>query len=498
MDRQITYPGQLLAETSLLQATKDSMIGFAKLSSALLGTSTVASGFAVTPTGPASLQVLCAPGEIYSLTAVDALAFSTLPADTTHSIFKQGILLDGVTLSCPAPGTTGQSINYLVQVTYQDTDATPVLLPYYNSANPSLPFSGMGNNGLPQNTVRKGSAIVAVKAGASATTGTQVTPAPDAGYIGLYSVTVAFGQTTITAGNIILLATAPLINSTLHGLAPVFTSNPVVPNATLSGHALPLGQTQTMFSPIVGHSRNAKISVPSASATATFTADEVVVETALGGQTYRLSGLSKNINLATTGVTAGVGGMDTGAAPVSGFVAIYLIYNPATGASAIIAKNATSAAQTETYTGGSMPSGYTASALISVWGTDGSGLLKVGSQVDRFVWLAGIQVLSTTTANGTLTALNISAAVPPNAVSVKVRTSIAAANSGVTMTTSVAGSTTQIGISTSSGTSPAAGAGLTAEAGVIPIITSQNIFYTDAVASGLVASYTINISGYGF
>lgn len=215
MDRQTVYPGQILPETTLLQMTKDAMISVAKLSSAVLGTSTIANGFAVTPTGPASLQVACAPGEIYSMASIDALAFSSLPADTTHAILKQGILLDGVTLSCPVPGTTGQSINYLIQVTYQDTDSTPVLLPYYNSANPALPYSGMGNNGLTQNTVRKGSAIVAVKAGASATTGSQVTPAPDAGYIGLYVVTVAFGQTTITAPSISQYASAPLLPSGL-------------------------------------------------------------------------------------------------------------------------------------------------------------------------------------------------------------------------------------------------------------------------------------------
>ncbi|MDR6579959.1 hypothetical protein [Pseudomonas extremaustralis] len=213
MDRQIVYPGQILPETSLLQMAKDAMIGSAKLAAAMLGTSTIANGFAVTPTGPASLQIVVAPGEIYSLANIDSLAFSTLPADTTHSILKQGIMLDGVTLSCPAPTTTGQSINYLVQVTYQDQDAAPVLLPYYNSTNPALPYSGMGNNGLTQNTSRKGVAIVQVKAGASAATGSQVTPAPDSGYVGLYVATVAFGQTTITSGNITQYAGAPLLPS---------------------------------------------------------------------------------------------------------------------------------------------------------------------------------------------------------------------------------------------------------------------------------------------
>lgn len=213
MDRPIVYPGQILPETTLLQMAKDAMIGSAKLAAAMLGTSTIANGFAVTPTGPASLQIVVAPGEIYSLAAIDSLAFSTLPADTTHSILKQGILLDGVTLSCPAPTTTGQSINYLVQVTYQDQDSTPVLLPYYNSANPALPYSGMGNNGLAQNTARKGAAVVQVKAGASAATGSQVTPAPDSGYVGLYVVSVAFGQTVINSGNISQYIGAPLLPS---------------------------------------------------------------------------------------------------------------------------------------------------------------------------------------------------------------------------------------------------------------------------------------------
>lgn len=213
MDRQIVYPGQILPETTLLQMAKDAMIGSAKLAAAMLGTSTIANGFAVTTTGPASLQIVVAPGEIYSLANIDSLAFSTLPADTTHSILKQGILLDGVTLSCPAPTATGQSINYLVQVTYQDQDSTPVLLPYYNSANPGLPYSGMGNNGLTQNTSRKGVAIVQVKAGASAATGSQTTPSPDSGYVGLYVATVAFGQTTITSGNITQYSGAPLLPS---------------------------------------------------------------------------------------------------------------------------------------------------------------------------------------------------------------------------------------------------------------------------------------------
>ncbi|MBA4710570.1 hypothetical protein, partial [Aquitalea aquatica] len=150
MDRQIVYPGQILPETTLLQMTKDAMIGMAKLSAAVLGTATVVNGFAVTPTSPASLQVNAAPGEIYSLQNIDGTAFSSLSADTTHQIMKQGIALDAATLTLAAPTTSGQSINYLIEASYADVDSNPVLLPYYNSASPSSPYSGQGNNGLTQ------------------------------------------------------------------------------------------------------------------------------------------------------------------------------------------------------------------------------------------------------------------------------------------------------------------------------------------------------------
>ncbi|WP_435607732.1 hypothetical protein [Pseudomonas knackmussii] len=221
MDRQIVYPGAIPLETDLLNTNKNTMIALAKLAAAMLGTSTIANGFAVTPTTPASLQVLAGAGEIYSLANIDSSAYSSLAADTAHQILKQGILLDAVTLNCPAPTTSGQSINYLVQVAYQDSDVNPVVLPYYNASNPSQAYSGPNNSGSAQYTNRSGAAVVNVKAGASAATGSQVTPSPDSGFVGLYVVTVAYGQTTITAGNIARYSAAPLLPS---GLLPAHQS----------------------------------------------------------------------------------------------------------------------------------------------------------------------------------------------------------------------------------------------------------------------------------
>ncbi|MCP3017561.1 hypothetical protein [Cupriavidus basilensis] len=215
MDRLIVYPGQIPLETDLLNTNKYAMIALAKLSAAMLGTAMVVNGLGCVPTGPASLQVVVNPGEVYSLANIDATAYSSLPADTTHSILKQGISLDPVTLSCPAPATAGQSVNYLIQVAYLDTDAGLITLPYYNASNPTQAWAGPGGSGAQQATARKGIANITAKAGVSATTGAQVTPAPDAGYTGLWVVTVANGQTAITSANIAQATNAPILPADL-------------------------------------------------------------------------------------------------------------------------------------------------------------------------------------------------------------------------------------------------------------------------------------------
>ncbi|HJW26436.1 MAG TPA: hypothetical protein VJ576_16195 [Rhodocyclaceae bacterium] len=164
---------------------------------------------------------------------------------------------------------------------------------------------------------------------------------------------------------------------------------------------------------IVGAVRNAKMSVMVASSTATFTADEVVVESSLGGEAYKIANFNKTINLATTGA----GGMDTGAAPPSGYVALYAIYNPITGTSALLAVNATSAAAPNVYGGANMPAGYAASALLSVWPTNASSQFQVGFQRDRKIWRSSVQVMNGGAATA-WTAISLTPAVPPNALSI--------------------------------------------------------------------------------
>ncbi|WP_414651416.1 hypothetical protein [Escherichia coli] len=149
-------------------------------------------------------------------------------------------------------------------------------------------------------------------------------------------------------------------------------------------------QLRESFSGVVGQSRNARMSVAAASATATFSADELIVEDS-GGHQYRVTSFSGTINIATTGIN----GMDTGSAPVNGYVAIYAIYNPTTQTTALLAVDNSTTVATEVYTGSHMPAGYTASALISVWPTSSSQLV-VGNQLGRKVHIPGTVIVSTT------------------------------------------------------------------------------------------------------
>lgn len=215
MDRATVYTQEQGRSVDFLFAQRATMIGLGKLAQATFGSSTVVRGLGVTPNSPAALNVLVNLGEIYTVAAVDATPWGALPADTTDMIVKQGLNMAVQTISTPAPTTGGFSINYLIEAQYQDQDNVPVVLPFYNSANPSQPLNGQGGGGAAQATERQGVCVIQAKAGIAAATGTQTTPAVDVGWTALAVVTVAFGQTTVVAGNISVAAGVPQISSLL-------------------------------------------------------------------------------------------------------------------------------------------------------------------------------------------------------------------------------------------------------------------------------------------
>jgi hypothetical protein len=243
MDRNIIYPGSIPLDTDLLSANRNNMIALGFLAQAVLGTNTVADGLACQPTSPASMSVVVGPGSITQLSPVDTFAYGSIPADSINLIMKMGINAAPTTFELTAPSSVGQSINYIVEASFQETDGIPVVLPYYNAANPAQSFSGPSNSGSPQNTLRTQRVQLQLKQGLPGSTGSQTTPAADSGWIGLYQITVSYAQTLVSAANITVLPTAPFLLWKLPSLRPGFGSG--VQSFTSSGNfVVPTGATQ--------------------------------------------------------------------------------------------------------------------------------------------------------------------------------------------------------------------------------------------------------------
>lgn len=265
-----------------------------------------------------------------------------------------------------------------------------------------------------------------------------------------------------------------------------------VAGATSPTNPVPMAQAAG----VVGTVRNLVMSVTVASATATLTADEIIVETALGGVRYCLPSFSKTINLATTGA----GGMDTGAAPVSGYVALYAIWNPSTSTAALLATNAANLVG-NVYGGANMPAGYTASALVSVVPTNASGQFPILTQRGRDVGVAEVTAVSTSSVFA-FSGFSIASAIPKNAITVSGILSVtnASATGSTTLSLSIYDGAQGIGTQQCVMTGQTGTTGGAAPFGRSKIITAQNIFLrtTSAGAGGGTPTYIVTITGYSF
>lgn len=258
--------------------------------------------------------------------------------------------------------------------------------------------------------------------------------------------------------------------------------------ATIATQALQMGQV----SGVVGAARGASMYVGTASSSGTWTAAEIIVETALGGLRYCLANFSQTINLATTGA----GGMDTGSAPTSGYVAIYAIYNPTTGTRSMLAQNATSSAATEVYTGAFMPAGYTASALASVWPTTSGGLLAVAKQRDRRVSTPLLSIYTTSAAIPTYTSFSIASVLPPNTKTLFGGLIISSNTAGAVISIQIAGDASAIGAQGNGAYMPLATATLTTQI-EIDVITTGVLYVTTSASTGT-PTFTLTRTGYLF
>ncbi|KVM66027.1 hypothetical protein WJ61_30645 [Burkholderia ubonensis] len=234
---------------------------------------------------------------------------------------------------------------------------------------------------------------------------------------------------------------------------------------------------RAMYAPPIGAARNLKASCAANATSITFTADQIVVGTALNGQTFVLPSFNKTLSLGTTGA----GGMDTGTATAGGWLAVYAIYNPTSATAALLGTMETSAAATSVYSGANMPAGYTASALLAVIPVSSTaGQLRTATVLGRLVCVPNVLTLQTSSIVGSPTGFSLAGAVPKAAVRVSgqmVVTSTAVSSVGMNVASDSGGVLGYQNVSQSGGTS---GTGNYSA----PIITPQTLYYTTTNTAG--------------
>ena len=209
MDRSIIAPLEQMRDFDFVQFEHDVLCALgdlakdclSQLNSTATATTTVA-GFAASQSTPsANLSVVIGTGRIYTLAQADATSDGSITTDATI-ICQQGRNA-GQTLTL-VPPSAGQSQWNLIQCSFQQQDAVRAgdpnngIVPFFNAANPAQP------NNTSVNTVRLGNAVLQVITGSAATTGSEVPPTPTSGWVPLYLIDLAGGQTQITTAQIIV------------------------------------------------------------------------------------------------------------------------------------------------------------------------------------------------------------------------------------------------------------------------------------------------------
>ncbi len=252
MNRRMVYTGALPQDLDLNQNMQFGMIGLGYLAEVVMGQSTWAYGFTPAATIPASLTVNFGRGSLGMMTVVDQTnPGSSNIADTTDPLMKVGINLGATPIAFTPPGTSGQSQVFLIQGQMQEADTGSAVLPYYNAANPAQPFSGPNNSGAADNTIRAQTVALQVVAGTPATTGSQVAPSVTAGWVPLYLVTLANGQTTITDADVSVHPSAPFLPAVLPDVVNPSDFKRVNSSFDVGSYSFPDGTVLQFFTELV-------------------------------------------------------------------------------------------------------------------------------------------------------------------------------------------------------------------------------------------------------
>ena len=375
MDRVIVYPGAIPLDTDLLSTNRNTMKALGYLAQGMFGTTTQVVGLAANPTAPASLSITIGPGAITLATVVDANAYGSLAADTTDPLVKMGINIFSTTLTFVAPTTSGQSQNFLVQAAFSEQGANPVALPFFDAANPSVPFSGPSNSGAAQNTLITQTVNISVVAGAAASTGSQTTPSPSANNFPLYVVTLANGQTSITSSNITVASGSPFVGG--GSLQPGRLLNVQTFSSVGTFSYVPTAGANTIEVEVCGGGGGG-------GGVSTTTSSTVGAAGGGAGGGYARSRLTNAQSLAGTTITVGSGGAGaSGAAGGNGTTSSFGALLSGTGGNGAILANNTSNTVNETFGG-----------VVSVGGGSGGNLLNLNGGYGRFAVINASLVLS--------------------------------------------------------------------------------------------------------
>jgi len=230
MDRQVVYPGSIPLDTDLLQMQRNVMVAVGVLAQCVLGAGVVADGLPCVPAA-AGYGVVVGPGSLSALSSVDVQPFGSLPADAS-ALVKVAYNSSNTVLPFHGPADGDHALCWLIQASIAEFDAGPVALPYYNAANPAVPWSGPLNNGAAQNTQRVVRVALSAKPGNPQGIGDRFPPLADAGWVGLYSVMTYFDRAT-QAVDIAILPGGPFVPFKLPALFPGFSRQEVFPQNTV-------------------------------------------------------------------------------------------------------------------------------------------------------------------------------------------------------------------------------------------------------------------------
>ncbi|MGC8474781.1 MAG: glycine-rich domain-containing protein [Acetobacteraceae bacterium] len=374
MDRNIVYPSSIPLDTDLLSLNRNVMVALGYLIQSVMGQNTVVDGLSCLPTVPPSLTVSVGPGSIVQPSVIDTLAYGSLPADVTDPLLKMGINTTATEFTLVAPTSSGDAVNYLIEASFQESDINPVVLPYYNASNPAQPYSGPANAGTSQNTLRSQKVALQLKPGAPALAGTQLTPPVDPGWVGLYVITVSYGQTAITATNISSLPGAPFLNWKLPSLVPGFGAG-VESFVTSGTFTVPNGITQVEVEVWGGGSGSFASTASIASGGGSG-----------GGYARKLvSGLTPGQTVAVTVGIGGAGGTTAGTAASPGGSSSFGTFVSATGGSV----NAT--ASISQPQNGATPGGSGIGGDVNLTGSSGQSAFMSAAGVGGAAPLGGMQ-----------------------------------------------------------------------------------------------------------